>query len=337
MHAMHIKTQPNNVKNHAIYQQVLGLIDDYLPQAGYTKIEVPHLSPALIPESYLEVFETENRYFQTPQKLYLTPSPEFFLKRLVAAGIGNCYSLAKSFRNSEPTAEKHNFEFMMLEFYKVNSDYLNLAEDVLGLFQFIAKNLFGKQELIYQDKKVELDAFEQITVAEAFAQYAGISNIFDENAFFVQAKEKGFRVEKNFSYVDIWSQIYSLAVEPHLGTHGRPTIIYEYPRQLGATAEFDEKKQVAQRLEIYIEGIELGNCGNASTEKTNIAEHKKRMQAEVAERKRMGKIEHPADFEFIEVLQRLPPVSGIAIGVERLAMLFADVKSIQDLKVIMVE
>lgn len=329
---MEIKSQINNLKNHQIFLEVKRLADIFLQKNGFLKIDTPLLSPKLVPESYLEIFETENLYSDNKEKLYLIPSPELFLKRLIVNGIGNCYSLEKSFRNNEPVEKKHSYEFTMLEFYRINADYFDIAQDVMNLIRFIAKNLYGKEQINYQGKDINLEKFEKITVAEAFKKYSGITDIFDHKIFFEQAKEKGYRV-KNMDYVDVWSQIYGIEVEPNLGKNGLITFIYEYPPELAAITKINERN-IAERFEFYIEGIELGNCGN---EGVIIEEYKKRFEKDISIRQRLGLINYKVDNEFIEVLEKLPKCAGIAIGVDRLAMIFADVKNINDLKMIVIE
>ena len=124
--------------------------DRFLKKQGSLEIELPVLSPALIPESYLEVFETQFDYFENHKKLYLTPSPELFLKRLLAYNIGNCYYLGKSFRNHEKSSSLHEFEFNMLEFYKVKTDYMGIADELLKMLRFITKKIFKKSYLFFQ-------------------------------------------------------------------------------------------------------------------------------------------------------------------------------------------
>ena len=329
---MEIKSQINNLKNHQIFLEVKRLADIFLQKNGFLKIDVPLLSPKLVPESYLEIFETENLYSDNKEKLYLIPSPELFLKRLIVNGIGNCYSLEKSFRNNEPVEKKHSYEFTMLEFYRINADYFDIAQDVMNLIRFIAKNLYGKEQINYQGKDINLEKFEKITVAEAFKKYSGITDIFDHKIFFEKAKEKGYRVE-NMDYIDVWSQIYGIEVEPNLGKNGLITFIYEYPPELAAITKINERN-IAERFEFYIEGIELGNCGN---EGVIIEEYKKRFEKDISIRQKLGLINYKVDNEFIEVLEKLPKCAGIAIGFDRLAMIFADVKNINDLKMIAIE
>jgi elongation factor P--beta-lysine ligase len=212
---------------------------------------------------------------------------------------------------------------------------MELAEDVLTLFREVARAMHDTDYIVYNGKKIQFDSWEKITVSQAFEKYADIQNVIDADTLMTRAHEKGY-VTEGFDYVDIWSQIYAQEIEPYLGKNGKPTLIYEYPRQLAATAQYDSKKKVAQRLEVYIEGIELGNCGNASTAKTNKVEEEKKLFHENALRKKLHRIEHKPDLEFAEVLTKMPPTAGIAIGVERLGMIFTGCDSIHDLQVISV-
>ncbi len=326
---MNIQTNIENLKNYQIYLQIQKATEEFLEKKGYLKIDLPVLSPALIPESYLEIFETKFKYFNHKEKLYLTPSPELFLKRLLAYGIGNCYYLGKSFRNADPPSTLHSFEFTMLEIYKMNVNYLELADEILEMLKYINKSLNTK----IKNQKFNLNKWEKVTVAQAFEKYAGIKEgeLFNHQLFLKKAKEKGYQIE-NSSYEDVWSQIYVQEVEPNLGKNGYPTLLYDYPKEFAALAKLNPDGKTAQRFEFYINGIEIGDC---YTELTNPKEQEERFFNEDKQRKKLKKISHPIDKGFIEALQYgLGPCSGIAIGFERLAMIFAQVDSIDKLKLI---
>ena len=330
---MKIHTAINNLENYKLYLQITTLTHAFLQKRGYLNIELPVLSPVLIPESYLEVFKTEFAYFKRKESLFLTPSPELFLKRLLARRIGSCYSLGKSFRNSEPVSSLHAFEFNMLEFYKVDANYLDIADEVLALLGEIAFQLNGKKEIVYQGTKFKFDHWEKFTVAQAFNQFANMEEktLFDEKLFIVAAQKKGYNVN-GFSFADVFSQIYVQEVEPHLGMAGRPTLIYNYPKEFAALAKLNKDGKTAQRFEFYINGIELGDC---YSELTDWKEQKDRFKIEVERRRKDGRIDHPVDWGLIESLKRgLPNCAGIAIGFDRLAMIFANLTNIQNLKLI---
>jgi len=328
---MEIKTTTKNLDNYKIYLQVEKAVHKFMEANNYLKVELPVLSPALIPESYLEIFETEFKFLDKKEKLYLIPSPELFLKRLLAYGVGNCYYLGKSFRNADPPATLHSYEFVMLEFYKMDADYMEIANVVLKLLQSISRKLQVtsyklQNQIIYQGKKISFEKWEKITVQEAFEKYAGISEkeLFHHKLFIEKANKKNYQI-KNFNYADLWSQIYSQEIEPHLGTKGFPTLIYDYPKEFAALAKLNPDGRTTQRFEFYIDGIELGDC---YTELTDWKEQEKRFNNE-------KKVIHPIDKGYIEALKYgLNDCSGIAIGLERLAMIFANLTSIDQLKLI---
>ena len=330
---MKIHSNPQNLQNYQTYLQVVRCIEMFLQEKGYLKLDLPVLTPALIPESYLEIFETEFRYFDTLEKLFLTPSPEIFIKRLLSDGIKDCYYLGKSFRNSEPNSSLHSPEFTMLEFYKVGKDYKFMAQEVLQMLSAISYQLYKKDIIVYQGKKVSFQKWEEYTVAEVFQKYADVQpdELFHEKKFMKRAGEKGYEI-KNATYNDLWSQMYVQEIEHHLGTHGYPTVLYDYPVQFAALSKPNADGNTAQRFEFYIAGIELGNC---FSEITDAKLQATRFAMENKERKKSGKIDHPVDWEFITVLENgLPESTGIAIGVERLGMLFTNVATIEDIKLI---
>jgi lysyl-tRNA synthetase class 2 len=333
---MDIRIQTEHIDRYKTYLAVEEAVRAFLKTHKYLRVELPLLSPVLIPESYLEVFSTPFHFLKQTQQLYLTPSPELFLKRLLAHGMGNCYYLGKSFRNSEPASSLHSHEFAMLEIYRMEANYMDLADDVLALFSAISKSVTGKNAIIYQGKKVSFSRWEKISVTEAFSTYAGVTpeQLFDEKSFLLTAKRKGYNV-KGFTYEDVFSQIYVHEIEPNMGKKGYPTLLYDYPKQLAALAKLNDDGVTAQRFEIYIEGIELGDC---YSELTDWKEQAERFMSENNKRSERGLSEHAIDNDYIKVLQYgLGRCAGIAIGFDRLAMLFTDATSIHDLRLITVK
>ena len=334
---MEIKTAIQNLATYKKSLQVKTAIHQFLKNKMYLEIDLPVLSPALIPESYVEIFETEFRYMDQKEKLYLTPSPELFLKRLIVEGVGDCYYLGKSFRNSEPNSPKHTPEFTMLELYKVGKDYRFIAEEVMEMLRFIAKELSGRSESItYQGNTVSLSKFEEFTVAEAFEKYAHISEkeLFNHKLFIEKAHKKGY-VTEGFGYEELFSQMYSHEVEPNLGMNGYPTFLFDYPVVFAALSTPNKDGKTSQRFEFYIRGMELGNC---YSELQDWKLQQERLETEENLRKQSGKIQHPSDWGFVESLKKgLPDCSGIAIGVDRLAMIFADVEDIEKIRLISID
>lgn len=338
---MQIRTTVSNINAYKTSLLMKESIGTFLKTNGYLELDLPVLSPTLVPESYLEVFKTDFIYQDKTESLFLTPSPELFLKRALAYGVGDCYYLGKAFRNSDPPSRMHSYEFTMLEFYKVHASYMDIADTVLLMLQHIARTLSTNEDLKgekklainYQGTKISLEKWEKLTVAQAFANYADISEeeLFSHAKFSQKAKQKGYKVE-GFTYEDLFSQIYTQEIEPHLGMNGLPTLLYDYPKEFAALAKLNSNGRTAQRFEFYIAGLELGDC---YTELTDWKEQDSRFENESEMRRKSGRITHPIDKGFIEALQYgLVPCAGIAIGVERLAMLFANVSSIEETKLI---
>jgi len=333
---MKILSHFDNLENHKKLFKVKDGIKNYFDSKGYQELELPVMSPAIIPESYIEIFKTEFNYFDRQENLFLTSSPELFIKRLIAEGIGNCYYLGKAFRNSEPHSEKHSPEFIILEFYKVPATYLDVETEMLGLLQFLSKNLHNSLTFSYQGHKISLEKFERVSVVEAFHKYAGIDEktLLAEKSFINEAKKKGYNVE-NATYEDLFSQIYTQEIEPKLGMNGHPTIIYDYPIAFAPLCKPNPDGKTAQRFELYIAGVELGNCYNELTD-WKILES--RFKKEEYLRKQKNMTPHEIDYGFIEAMKtKMPPYSGIAVGVERLAMVFFDSNSIEDLQLISIK
>ncbi len=329
---MKIKTTVSNLKNYKIYLQVEKAIHEFMEKNNYLKADIPVLSPALIPESYLEIFETEFNYFNKKERLYLTPSPEIFLKRLLVTGVGNCYYLGRAFRNSEPNSDWHSPEFTMLEFYKLGVNYLEMADEVLKMLSYI-KNKISKIKTTKQKLKISFQRWEKFSVAQVFEKFAKIikKELFNEELFFKAANKKGYNII-NATYEDLFSQILATEVEPRLGKSGYPTLLFDYPKQLASMAKLSKDGKTAERCEFYINGLEIGGF---CTELNDVKEQEKRFISETLKRKKNKMLNHTIDKGFIETLQYgLPDCTGAGIGFERLVMIFANLTSIDQLKLI---
>ena len=336
-----LKKNPQLWQRYFVREKVLRAIRLFFEDRQFHEVETPILIARPPAESYLDVFETtlfdRNR---KPRDAYLSTSPEVPLKKLMVAGMGNCFALTKSFRNMETQSSLHNPEFTILEWYRVGVDYHEIMKDCEELFLFINTYLqrialqpeeHQPKVLVYQGKEIHIGApWERLTVAEAFAKWADVNfdEFFDmENARRI-AEKKGYAVEKQTTWEELYNQIFLNEVEPHLG-RGKPTVLYEFPGVMGALAR---KKQsdprFAERFEFYIEGLELGDC---YSELTDWEEQQGRFENELKEIARLGKTMYDYDHDFIDALKvGLPDCSGIAVGVDRLIMLFANAKTIQE-------
>jgi elongation factor P--(R)-beta-lysine ligase len=324
-----------------VREKVLTAIRRFFLDREFHEVETPYLTGSLPPESYLEIFETTllNRKREA-KRAFLPTSPEPFIKKLLVAGVGNCFALPKSFRNTETTSLTHNPEFTILEWYRVNADYTDIMDDCEELVSFINTYLQRTNdkeksakptELVYQKKHISLASpWERLTMCDAFKKYSGIDlpHALTRVEFAPLAKKKGYTVTEDDTWEELFHQVFFNEIEPYLGK-GRPTILYDYPVELAALSRKKKSDpRFAERFEFYIEGLELGD---AYSELTDAEEQLARFKDEEAERKRLGKITHPIDMDFIEALRvGMPTAGGIAVGVDRLIMLFADVVDIAD-------
>jgi lysyl-tRNA synthetase class 2 len=336
-----LKQHPRLWQRYFIREKVITAIRTFFLNQEFHEVEAPLLIARPPAESYLDIFETtlldRNR---KPTKAYLSTSPEVPLKKLMVAGLGNCYSLTKSFRNMETQSNLHNPEFTILEWYRVGSDYRDIMNDCEELLHFIhtyltrttpGKETRHPEELVYQGKRVRLTApWERLTVAQSFRKWAGVDfdRFLEEKEARSIAKKKGYNVEKRTTWEELFNQIFLNEIEPHLGK-GTPTILYEFPGAMGALARRKQSDpRFAERFEFYIEGLELGDC---YSELTDWKEQRDRFEKELQEIRRLGKTMYEYDHDFIQALKvGLPACSGIAVGVDRLVMLFADAARIQD-------
>ncbi len=330
-----IRQDPDALHPFKVRETVIDAMRSYFKGEGFMEVETPKLLPQPSTEPFLEVFQTELKFSEGDKHTaFLPSSPEFALKKLLAAGVGNVFEICKSFRNGEGRSSRHNPEFTILEWYRTPADYFDVMTDCERLFQHIFKAVFGAQKnfaLSYQGENYDLNsAWERITVAEAFEKYAGIDleTMLDEKKLLAMGKKKGYSIKGENTWEEMFYQIMFNEIEPHLGT-SKPTFLYEYPVSQAALAR---KKpgdaRFAERFEVFLAGFELGN---AFSELTNAKEQRKRCEDDLALRKTLGKTTFGLDEDFIEALESgMPEAGGIAMGVDRIAALFADTPKIQD-------
>ncbi|MFA7383691.1 MAG: EF-P lysine aminoacylase EpmA [Desulfurivibrionaceae bacterium] len=274
---------------------------------GYLEVETPLRIPAPAPEAHIVPLSSESWYLQT--------SPELCMKRLLAAGIPKLFQICKCFRKGE-RGDRHLPEFTMLEWYGAGSDYLGLMADCEALLRYLAAAMDKGGVLAWQGRKIALDPeWERITVAEAFRRYAPCS-----------MEEALVR--------DRFDELLVEYVEPHLGLI-TPTFLYDYPAELGALARLSPvDPTVAERFELYVAGLELAN---GFSELVDSAEQRVRFLAEQEGIRLQGREPGPMPEVFLAGLETMPSAAGIALGVDRLVMLFAGADHIDQVVAFMPE
>ncbi|MEI6690788.1 MAG: EF-P lysine aminoacylase EpmA [bacterium] len=340
-----LKENPELWKRYFVREIVNDAIRSFFKYEGFHEVETPLLLPTPSTEPNLEVFETKMIDDQNNKwRAFLPSSPEFAMKKLLSAGSGSIFTITKSFRNGEGHSSRHNPEFSILEWYRTPGDYMDVASDFERLMREISKrlkpsgsDLEGQDggatqdlSLKYQGKEYDLRTpWERIGMAEAFQKYAGIDTktMLDEKLLLVAGKKKGYVVNDGTTWEEMWNQIIANEIEPKLGVSG-PTILYDYPVAQAALAKRAKDPRFAERFEVFMAGVELGNC---FSELTDPLEQEARCKADLLERQKLGKTEYQMDADFIEALKLgMPKTGGIAVGIDRLVMLFADAKSVAD-------
>lgn len=328
--------QSSDLKNKLlIREQVFDGIRTFFKQANFHEVETPLMVKYPGTEPYLEVFETQlidDNHNQ--QQAFLLTSPEYAMKKLIAGGLGNIFQICKSFRNGEGLSERHNPEFTILEWYRTQADYTDIMTDFENLLRFLNQKINHSSDdpLVYQGKKYDLSTpFIRITVAEAFKQYLGISEeqLLDKEILKRVAIEKGYQVDEQTDWEGVYNQLFLNEIEPKIADQNKPVILYDYPASQAALSKRkSDNPNFAERFEVYLAGLELGN---AFSELTDVAEQRQRFEEELALRKKLGKTEYGLDEDYLQALVAgLPPTGGIAVGVDRLVMLLADTTDIKE-------
>lgn len=279
-------------------------IRSFFAQQGFLEVDTPIRQPVSIPESNIQPFASEDHFLQT--------SPELCMKRLLAHGCERIFQIAHCFRKGE-CGRLHLEEFQMLEWYRTGCDYFQLMTDCERLLRFIVDELCHPENAFPANAcgillpGVDLSGtWPRLTVAEAFHRYSPLA--------LDRALENDRFEEMLVEYV-----------EPALG-HDRPVFLCEYPTQLASLAKKSAgNPKVAERFELYIKGVELAN---GFSELTDEAEQRQRFQAEIATiRERDGR-EPDMPERFLEDLAGLDVAAGIALGLDRLFMLYLNAVSI---------
>ncbi|MEA2860934.1 MAG: elongation factor P--(R)-beta-lysine ligase [Methylobacteriaceae bacterium] len=309
-----------------IRSRVLAACRQFFGREHFVEVDVPALQVSPGNEAHISAFATELIASDASRSpLYLATSPEFTMKKLLAAGETRIFTLAHAYRNRERGA-LHHPEFTLLEWYRANEDYSRLIEDCAGLLSETAIAA-GVDTLSYRGRTA--DAFAEpnvVTVADAFMQHAMIdlTATLDERGqghrelLARGAEGHGIRVTRDDTWSDIFSKIMSEAIEPKLGL-GRATILIDYPIAEAAWARTKaDDPRFAERFELFACGVELAN---AFGELVDPVEQRRRFEAQIATRHRVYGESYPIDEDLLAALATMPPACGIALGFDRLVML----------------
>jgi elongation factor P--(R)-beta-lysine ligase len=305
-------------------QRFYASLRESLAAVGYLEVETTCLVPAPGMEPHISAFEVPfipEMDVGRARMLYLQSSPEYAMKRLLADGSGPVFQICKVFRNGE-VSRTHNPEFSMLEFYRPEAEQLVVmahleralaaADGALGANGFFAR-------LPYQ----------RLTVRDALWLAADVDLAACPDAVSLRAAAKRIGVEarETDSFDDVFFRIFLERVEPGLGRE-RPTYLTEYPASMASLARLKpDDPTVAERFELYAQGLELAN---GFSELTDATEQRRRLVEEQAQRRAAGRPVYPLDEAFLTAVGRMPPSGGVAVGLDRLLMLFTASERIEE-------
>lgn len=332
-----IKHQPEILEQYLLREQVVDSIRQFFKSHSFNEVETPLLVERPSTETYLEFFETELELASGLTKRgFLITSPEYAMKKLLAAGMTHIFQLTKSFRNGEGLSSRHNPEFLILEWYRANADYTHIMADCEALLVALVEKTKGltqgKAQIVYQGQTYDLTPpWPRISVPEAFERFAQVTldELLDEQRLLTVATNKGYQITDTTTWEEVYNQIFLNEIDPKLAEFMTPVIVYDYPASQAALSKRKmSDPRLAERFEFYLAGIELGN---AFSELTDAQEQEQRLRADLKFRKHIGRKTYELDEDFIDALKAgVPTTGGIAVGVDRLVMLLADVPSIHD-------
>lgn len=317
-HILHLQ---NNKKNLDIRWQILRLIREFFWSQQFVEVETPHLLRLPGQEPYLSPMKVALHNEKKEESIgFLHTSPEYTMKKMLAAGYEKIFSLGKVFRDYESFGGTHNPEFTLIEWYRSQADFSFLMKDVEDLFQFIQKNL----KISSSPSTLH---FESIHMRDLWKEYVGVNldEYLDTEKMLQLCEERGYKPQKNELYEDVFYRIFLNEIEPKLVNRGG-VIIHHYPKQMAALARMSETDiGYAERMEVYINGLELAN---GFGELTDAEEQKNRLEQEKKFRQSQGKDVYDIDAEFVEAVGNMPPAAGIALGVDRLVQYFTGCQNI---------
>jgi elongation factor P--(R)-beta-lysine ligase len=286
-----------NLKRRAL---VFEAVRAFFKEHDFLEVDTPIRAPAIAPEPNIVPFESEG--------WYLAASPELHMKRMLAAGFSKLYQFSHCFRKGE-RGLWHNPEFIMLEWYRKGVGYLSIIRDMEQMVQYAAEKLGMGHVIRYRGREIDITPpWPRITVRDAFLKAAGWDpvNDYDPARFDVDFIA---RVLPSFSPT-------------------QPTVLLDYPAPAASLARLKpENPKVAERVEVFMGGLELAN---AFSELTDAREQASRFREAVEEIRLDHGKNMPLPERFLESVTRLPDCGGIALGMDRLVMLFCDTPSIDD-------
>lgn len=297
-------------------------IRSYFTEKDYLEVATPTLSPYLIPEPTIKVFSTLfSNEFVGEREFFLIPSPELYMKEMLASGSGSIFQISECFRNSEQLGDVHNPEFTMLEYYTVGADD---SDSIALTIDMIRKTAIKEQKWLKNEPLI-------LTVEEAMWRWAHTDLIKAQDISFLreEAERLNLYVPEDESWEDTFNRIFITYVEPGL-PKDREVYLRDYPKQIDCLAKDYPDRPYKKRWEMYIDGTEIANCYDEETDTARIKAYYKKEQKRLEdERRNTPDVISPSSPVFPNLV--IPQSSGVAIGLDRLLMVNLGLKEIAPL------
>lgn len=310
-----------SIQNLLKRSQIMAEIRQFFKDRGVLEVETPALSEFSVTDVHLSTFSTQflSPFASEAKTLYLMTSPEYHMKRLLAAGSGSIFQLCRVFRNEE-AGKRHNPEFTMLEWYRPYFDMYRLINEVDDLLQQI----------------LDCEPAESYSYQFVFQTYVGLDPLSATRAQLAEkARKHGFPCEDDENRDTLLQFLFSEIVESNIGKE-RPTAVYHFPSSQAALAQISsEDHRVAERFEVYYKGLELANGFH---ELSDAKEQMRRFEQDNVQRAQMGLSTQQLDTRFLAALKAgIPNCSGVALGVDRLMMIATNAEKIEEVMAFGVE
>jgi lysyl-tRNA synthetase class 2 len=292
-----------SIENLQLRAEILAAIRSFFREKGVLEVETPLLARTTATDPHLESISVTGAFSGDSREYFLQTSPEFAMKKLLAAGSGSIYQLCKAFRRDE-LSRRHNPEFSMLEWYRVGFDEHQLMDEVAELVRRIS----GRDEP------------ERITYADLFQQHLGVDPHQCETADLLSvAKAHVDFKDSGYQRDELLHLLLAQVIEPRMSAD---CFVYDFPASMAALAATDENAQgqvVARRFELFMAGMEIAN---GYFELVDPDEQQQRFVEDNERRSSLQRRNLPVDEQLIAALRHgLPRCAGVALGVDRLVML----------------
>ena len=298
------------IENLRLRAGVLAAIREFFRERDVLEVETPLLALTTATDPHLESISVNNVFSSDSAEYFLQTSPEFAMKKLLAAGSGSIYQLCKAFRQDE-ASRRHNPEFTMLEWYRLDFDEHQLMDEVAALVSFVT----GRSAPV------------RLTYSDLFQRHLGLDpHQCESDELLTAAKARIDFNDSGFQRDELLHLLLAQVIEPALV---EDCFVYDFPAcmsALAATGQNSQGQVIARRFELFMGGMEIAN---GYFELVDAAEQRRRFEQDIRQRLRMQRRKVPVDEGLISALEQgLPSCAGVAMGVDRLVMLAAGASSI---------